>query len=218
MNWRYYKTLVFDCDGVLLDSNKVKTRAFYIAALPYGEEAAWALVDYHVENGGISRYKKFEYFLAHILRKPDPDGQELERLLDIYADEAWKGLLACDAAEGLAALRDKTAASRWLVASGGNQAEIRRLFALRNLDHYFDGGIFGSPDNKDQILQREIQKGNIQKPAVFLGDSKYDHKAASRADLDFIFIRGWSEFSGWRGFFLDKDVIIAESIAQLVGL
>ena len=64
---REYLTLVFDCDGVLLDSNKVKTDAFYKSALPYGENAANELVSYHKENGGISRYIKFEYFLDSIL-------------------------------------------------------------------------------------------------------------------------------------------------------
>ena len=31
-----YKALVFDCDGVVLDSNRIKTEAFRIAALPWG--------------------------------------------------------------------------------------------------------------------------------------------------------------------------------------
>lgn len=36
------KCLVFDCDGVILDSVPVKTRAFARLAEPYGEEAATA--------------------------------------------------------------------------------------------------------------------------------------------------------------------------------
>jgi len=218
MNLGDYKTLVFDCDGVILNSNKIKTRAFYTAVLPYGEAAAQALVDYHVANGGISRYKKFEYFLKQILGQPAPDEKELKNLLDTYADEAWKGLLDCDVAEGIAALRKKTAASRWLVVSGGNQEELRRLFALRRLDSFFDGGIFGSPDSKDEILAREIRSGNIEKPAVFLGDSKYDYEAATSVGLVFIFVRGWSEFDEWSDFFYDSDknIEIISKIGQLV--
>jgi len=56
-----YKTLVFDCDGVVLNSNKIKTQAFYEATKQFGHESAQALVDYHVANGGISRYAKFEW-------------------------------------------------------------------------------------------------------------------------------------------------------------
>jgi len=55
-----YQTLVFDCDGVVLNSNKIKTQAFYEAAKHFGHESAQALVDYPVANGGISRYAKFD--------------------------------------------------------------------------------------------------------------------------------------------------------------
>jgi len=51
-----YQALVFDCDGVVLNSNKIKTQAFYEATKQFGHESAQALVDYHVANGGISRY------------------------------------------------------------------------------------------------------------------------------------------------------------------
>ncbi len=46
MHFGKYKSLIFDCDGVVLNSNKAKTEAFYKAALPYGEQAASALVEY----------------------------------------------------------------------------------------------------------------------------------------------------------------------------
>mgnify|MGYP002280379498 CR=1 FL=1 len=49
-----YNTLVFDCDGVILNSNSIKTEAFYQTALPHGEDAAQVLRDYHLCNGGIS--------------------------------------------------------------------------------------------------------------------------------------------------------------------
>ena len=86
----HYRTLVFDCDGVVLDSNRVKTEAFHAAALPYGEEAAAELVAYHVAHGGISRYRKFEYLLQQILgRQESPE--ELQMLLQRYADLAAEG-------------------------------------------------------------------------------------------------------------------------------
>lgn len=48
-------TLVFDCDGVVLNSNRIKTEAFRVVAAPYGDAAAGALVQYHLAHGGISR-------------------------------------------------------------------------------------------------------------------------------------------------------------------
>ena len=176
--------------------NRVKTDAFYQAALPYGEAAAQRLVDYHVQNGGISRYKKFAYFLDHLIT-PDQIGPSLDELLIHYAAEVREGLLSCEITEGLQALRERTKHARWLIVSGGDQAELREVFATRDIAALFDGGIFGSPDTKDEILARELDKGNILQPSLFLGDSRYDYQAANAAGLDFVFLSSWSEINNW---------------------
>jgi phosphoglycolate phosphatase-like HAD superfamily hydrolase len=188
-----YKTFVFDCDGVILNSNKIKTQAFYQVALPYGDLAAKALAEYHTKNGGISRYKKFDYFFDHIIPK-GIDGPNKDALLISYAELVREGLIACEITPGLNALRDKTESSKWLVVSGSDQAELRWIFKERGLSNLFNGGIFGSPDSKDEILNREIKLKNIVSPALFFGDSEYDHKVAMKMDFDFIFISSWSEF------------------------
>jgi phosphoglycolate phosphatase-like HAD superfamily hydrolase len=199
MDLNRYPTLIFDCDGVILDSNKVKTDAFFNSALPYGSQAANELVGYHRKHGGISRYKKFEYFLHSILRVP-VEQTALDFLLLTYAREVQEGLLKCSVSPGLDALRQATPKARWMVISGGDQNELRSIFRQRTLTHYFDGGIFGSPDTKDTILIRELANSNIKMPALFIGDSRYDHEAASRAGLDFVFISNWTEFSGWQSY------------------
>lgn len=188
-----FRTYVFDCDGVVLDSNKIKTNAFYQAALPFGENAAMELVDYHVQNGGISRYKKFDYFLNVIVA--GQDGPSLDAMLEVYGATVREGLLTCQVAPGLKDLRIATQTARWMIVSGGDQTELREVFQLRGLDGFFDAGIYGSPDSKDQILRHQLQLDTIRKPAVFLGDSRYDLEASTMAGLDFIFIRNWSEAS-----------------------
>src|SRR3990172_11344770 len=86
VNLTGYRTLVFDCDGVILDSKKVKTSAFYNAALPYGKDMAEALVAYHKQHGGVSRYRKFETFLREIAQQ-SPTESALHSLLQRYAAE-----------------------------------------------------------------------------------------------------------------------------------
>lgn len=220
---RKYKTLVFDCDGVVLDSNVVKTEAYFRTAKKLGASdiEAQALVDYHVRLGGISRYHKFDYYLREILKKPATQ-DAIQALLDGFARELEVGLMQCEIASGLPELREATPESNWLILSGGDQNELRILFAKRklpsgeNLEALFDGGIFGSPDNKDKVLMREKASGNLQLPALFLGDSKYDYEAAHGAGLDFIFLSHWTEVSDWQDFCDSHKIMSLSNIYELL--
>ena len=192
-----YQTIVFDCDGVVLNSNKIKTQAFYEATKHFGHEPSQALVDYHVANGGISRYAKFEYFITQVLQQPFNAALNQD-LLERFAAAVNQGLMNCEIAEGLDQLKAKTPNANWLIVSGGDQQELREVFDARDLAKYFDGGIFGSPDTKDTILARELENDNINRPALFLGDSKYDYQAAKTAELDFVFLTQWTEVKDYQ--------------------
>ena len=217
-----YATLVFDCDGVILDSNRIKTEAFRIAAQPWGAEATDALVAHHVANGGISRHRKFAHFLDSILPQhaptpvPGVDGPRLDELLTGYAQVVRRGLMTCAVAEGLEDLRAQTPVATWCIVSGGDQAELREIFAARRLDHLFDGGVFGSPDNNDVILAREIKSGSIPIPALFLGDSRYDYEVAQRASLDFVFVSGWTEVRDWNDFVRANEIDSCNSLRDMI--
>ncbi len=212
-----YKSIVFDCDGVVLDSNVVKTEAYFRTAKNLGatDEQAQALVDYHVRLGGISRYHKFDYYLREILNQAATN-EAIQALLDEFGRELEVGLMECKIADGLVVLRETTPSAKWLILSGGDQQEIRTLFAKRNLANLFDGGLFGSPDNKDEVLAREKTNGNLQFPALFLGDSKYDFEAATRAGLDFIFLSDWTEVADWREYCATNQIKVLGGISNLL--
>ncbi|WP_216601595.1 hypothetical protein [Vreelandella azerica] len=90
-----YNTLIFDFDGVVLNSNQVKTEAFFYTTLPYGEDAANAMVEYHIKHGGILRYKKIAYLLDYIVpaKAIHGCGSQLDVLLHRYAAQVYQGLL-----------------------------------------------------------------------------------------------------------------------------
>ena len=188
---------MFDCDGVVLDSNRIKTEAFRTAALPFGPESADRLRAYHLENGGVSRYLKFRHFLESIVEGEAPAGS-YERLLDRYAAEVGRELSTASVAPGLQRIRDETRSATWILASGGDQTELRGVFEERGLSRFFDGGIYGSPTPKDEILASCRDRGLLDRPALFLGDSRYDFEVASEFGLDFLFVEAWSEFQEWQ--------------------
>nr|VFJ60530.1 MAG: hypothetical protein BECKDK2373B_GA0170837_10938 [Candidatus Kentron sp. DK] len=270
-----YCTLIFDCDGVVLNSNHIKTQAFgrifhlgedkyslsssansaslrllktafktaesaedaenpaskpksvplpqqkdtpqafFDVAMPYGIDAAKQLVDYHVTHGGISRYHKFEYFLRDIVGV-ESIGNSIKTLLDAFACRVREGLMHCEVAEGLQSLRIATPKATWLIVSGGDEKELRTVFAERGLSKYFDGGIFGSPDTKDMILAREKAQGLICQPTLFFGDSIYDYRAASIADIDFLFVSSWTELYDWQSITKSFQIPVIHAISNLI--
>ncbi len=211
-----YSTVVFDCDGVILNSNQLKIQAYFDTAIRFGahEAQAQALVDHHVSLGGISRYPKFQYFLKEILNQPVTE-EATQCLLDTFGAEVERLLANCEIAKGLQSLREANPNQRWMVLSGGDQAELRKIFELRGLTHLFNAGIFGSPDNKDVVLARELANGNITQPALFLGDSRYDHQASTRAGLDFVFLSDWTDVEDWQSYCQQHEVEVKKNIAAL---
>lgn len=209
--------MVFDCDGVVLNSNQLKIQAYYDTAIAFGgnDAQATALVAHHVMLGGISRYPKFEYFIQTIMQQTFTD-EAMQRLLQLFNQEVERLLSTCDVADGLEQLRNRHPHQRWMILSGGDQAEIRKLFSLRDIATYFNAGIFGSPDNKDQVLARELSAANITQPALFIGDSRYDHQAATRAGLDFVFMSAWTDFEGWPTYCEEHAIHVQQKISDFL--
>lgn len=211
-----YKTLVFDCDGVVLNSNQLKIQAYYDVAIKFGanKTQAQALVDHHVKFGGISRYPKFEYFLREIMQLAVTE-QAMQDLLDSFTAEVKRLLTDCEISPYLHHVRNKNKHAKWMIVSGGDQAELRDIFKQRGIDRMFDAGIYGSPDNKDTILARELDAASIVKPALFIGDSRYDHQASTNAGLDFVFLSAWTDVEGWQDYCANHQITVFNHLGDL---
>ncbi|KAA0874400.1 HAD family hydrolase [Nitrincola tapanii] len=215
LDFSQYKTVLFDCDGVILDSNRIKTQAFYQTALPYGEEFATRLVEYHVGHGGISRYVKLKYFLTDILNQP-PSENLFNDLVHTYAAHVMEGLLQAQVEPSLETLRCTFPDASWGVVSGGDQNELRQVFREKGIADWFQIGIYGSPDTKEMILSQLLRAGSPASSILFIGDSRYDYEVAQAYDLDFVFVSQWSEFEGGLDFFRDQSIPCIRALEQLV--
>jgi len=214
MELNKYKTWFFDCDGVLLDSNQLKSESFYEGALRYGKENAQALVECNKRLGGVTRFEKFRYFFETILEKKTFE-KELEKTLNNFSTLVCEKLISCPETSGvrdfLSSLPTNT---RKYVVSGGAQSEIQYVFKQRGLDIYFNG-IYGSPDSKELIMSNRVRSFDLEYPAVFIGDSRYDYEIAMRFNLDFFFMTRYTEFKDWKSYFVDKRVKIIKSFNDL---
>lgn len=194
-----YDTLVFDCDGVILDSNRIKSAAFRTVTAPFGAEASARFLDYHHRHGGISRNEKFAHFLDAIVTVAPADRERLlGGLLRDYAAICARELLACPLIPGVAALLasipPRVAAH---VVTGGAQREVRAVFAARGLDRHF-ASILGSPTSKHDNMRLLAAAGALRGRALYFGDAELDMQLAEEFGLEFVFVHGVSDWPDGR--------------------
>lgn len=184
-----YKQVIFDCDGVILDSNKTKSEAFAQSIANEDIKHINQFIDYHKKNGGISRFVKFEHFFK-VIKKETNYKYKIEKALQAYANLSYNGLLKCNEIRGIRDILNKLKKNSidCFVISGGEQQEVRRVLKKKGFSHYFKN-IYGSPTTKKAHL------ANIEtKKTLYFGDAKSDYDAAIAFDIDFIFISGVSEW------------------------
>ena len=210
-----YKTIILDCDGVILNSNKIKSNAFYDIAKPYGEKEAMLFLEYHINNGGISRNVKIDYLLNTILNIGL--NEELKnQLLNNFQSQIFNNLLNSNVAENLGFFCKKYSNKKLLVVSGGNEKELIQIFKHKYIYQYFNSGIYGSPKSKEKIFTELIANKTIIFPAIYIGDSKNDQKNASDNGIDFVFIHEWTEVDDWKKFCISKNIKFKKNLNQLI--
>lgn len=170
--------VVFDCDGVLIESNEVKAQAFGNTVAEYGSEAADKLMVYHAQNGGISRFKKFEWFFAEVLKKPLTD-ELMDQLCDRFTELCLTAVKASPMVPGAREVLDRLDGKLpMFVASGTPQAELEKVLEAKGLARYFKA-IAGTPPEKAHLLADIISSNNLDPAHVLMvGDSTTDLEAA----------------------------------------
>ena len=194
-----YDKIIFDCDGVLLDSNSIKTNAFREAVISYGEDAAQKLVDFHIYHGGISRYEKFRWFFSEVVNLPDAE-TATKSAIKKFSYSVKHNLPTCQISDGLELLKSASGTTPWYIVSGGDQQELNLFMQDANLSQLFDGGIFGSPDTKHDIFSRLISNTGGCTQNIYFGDSALDHIVAKDFGCDFVFVSKWSELPSWNDY------------------
>ena len=179
------QVLVFDFDGVILESADIKTRAFRELFAPYPDQLE-AIVAYHEANAGISRYEKFRHIYRHFLDKPLGVEEERalgERFSDLVVDEVMRCPFVPGALELLKAyFRERPL----FLVSGTPEGELHRLVEARNLTAMFRE-VYGSPKGKPAII-KEVLAVTAKPSAVvlFVGDGRSDYEAAKAAGVAFV--------------------------------
>ncbi|MEA3450829.1 MAG: HAD hydrolase-like protein, partial [Bacteroidota bacterium] len=94
------EAIIFDFDGVIIDSLGIKSEAFVHIYSPFGKEIVEKVVDYHEKNGGISRYQKIKYCHKKFLNIQITE-KELIKLVSDFSDFVMSRISICPFVDGL---------------------------------------------------------------------------------------------------------------------
>lgn len=180
------KAVIFDFDGVLVESVDLKTEAFRKLFKPEGRIIADKVVDYHLRNTGVSRFNKFKYIYKNILKRKLTK-PTFNCLCDRFSNLVMEEVVRAPYVKGAKEFLDKYAGKyKFFISSATPQKEIEYIIYKRGMNKYFKK-IYGSPNTKVNIVKKILRCGKL-KPCevVYVGDSLSDYKAAKSQGAGFI--------------------------------
>ena len=180
------KAIIFDFDGVIVESLDIKTNAFAKLFEHESEDVIKKVIDYHLKNAGVSRYEKIKYIYKEILNRPLAD-EVFQMLCDRFANLVVNSVVMAPYVKGAKEFLENYA-SRYknFVISATPQKEIEDIIHKRNIKQFFKK-IYGSPTKKIDAVKDILTKEDISSDgAVYIGDAISDYIAARDNSVNFI--------------------------------
>jgi phosphoglycolate phosphatase-like HAD superfamily hydrolase len=179
------RLVILDFDGVILESVSAKTDAFR-ALFSFCPEHVREIVKFHRQNGGMSRFDKFDYIYKNILKVPltDPKKQDLS---EKFSNLVFEKIISSPFVPGAFEFIWEFHRSIPLyIVSATPENELARIVSQRGLTPYFCR-IYGSPRKKRDCIKDIIAQSGIPcSEIVFVGDAKNDLDAAVETNIRFI--------------------------------
>jgi phosphoglycolate phosphatase-like HAD superfamily hydrolase len=181
-----FDAIVFDFDGVLVESVDVKTRAFAALYAPYGADVVRQVVAWHLAHGGVSRYEKFRHFHDVFLGRALAPAEEAalgERFSALVEEAVIAAAWVPGAREFLEGWHARLPL---FVASGTPEEELLRIVARRGMARFF-AGVAGAPRKKGAILRDFLgRSGAAPERVLMVGDAMTDFDGAAEAGVPFL--------------------------------
>lgn len=189
----YYDVIIFDCDGVILNSNTMKISAMCntLKQVKFPTKLIEPAIIAFMNNFGKSRTYHCRYFVETLLKLKGKKSTELqENILLHYTQAVEDEYLQVSLCEDFLALLTHLSDKVFYVASGSEQEQLIRIFKKRALFSYFKS-VLGSPETKSNNVAKILHQHNPQK-VLFVGDSVADFEAAVDNSIDFLFYSPYS--------------------------
>ena len=180
------EAVVFDFDGVVVDSVELKVDAFRDMYRDDGADVMNAVEAYQRYHGGMSRMKKFAYFEAELMGRPANQAR-IDALCAAYSALVEEKVCTCPLIEGAEAFLERFSGRiPFYVISGTPEAELNRIAERRGVSKYFRR-LCGSPMTKEEGLEEFLSDGPFARDrTVMIGDAITDYDAAVATEIGFV--------------------------------
>lgn len=200
-----FEVILWDFDGVIIESNTVREFGFREVLKEFDPEQVEQLIDFHNANGGWSRYVKFRYFYEEILNRPISE-IKVQELADSFSSVMVECLpnpkLLIEETVGFIQ-KMSSQGKQMHIVSGSDGNELRSLCKELDLSKHFLS-INGSPVPKQALIKALIDDGNT--PAsqyCLIGDAINDYDAAKANAITFFGYNNAS-LSNLGSYYIDK--------------
>jgi phosphoglycolate phosphatase-like HAD superfamily hydrolase len=185
INFSKYSCILWDFDGVLMDSMPIREQGFKTVLSAYPQEEVMVLLEYHRKNGGLSRYVKFRYFFE-VIRKESVLENQIMELASHFSKVMMESLINPELLieNSLSFVRKHYEKIPMHIVSGSDGEELKEVCKQIKIAEYFRT-IEGSPTMKKDLVAALLQLYDPQK-MVLIGDSFNDFEAANDNNIDFI--------------------------------
>ncbi|WP_416138907.1 HAD family hydrolase [Halomonas sp. HK25] len=178
--------LVFDFDGVVLDSATLKRQAFADIYRDEPEEQHRSVVAYLSRRGGQPREVKFRHIEAQILGREAGEGR-IRELCDRFKASVEKRLLKAPAIPGALEFLERWQGRLPLyLLSATPEHELRAIAERRELTPYFLEVVGSPPDKVTGLRNLLARHQHAARDTVMIGDSYNDYRAARSNGTRFI--------------------------------
>lgn len=201
------RAVIFDFDGVILQSVDIKSQAF-LHLFADRPEHSEAILRFHLDNLGISRFKKFEWIYSKLFGITLEE-EDSRRLGERFSAIVLRKIMECDFVPGaVMALEALQPLIPLFIASGTPQEELGHIVECRRLSHFFTE-VWGTPHSKVEIIRSILERyGFHEYEVLFIGDGLSDFKAATEVGIPFLARENGTGDVDW-------GVIGAKSISDL---
>ena len=180
------KNILFDFDGVILDSMPIREYGFRKIFEKFDDELVERLLEFHNANGGLSRYVKIRYFYEELLKSSISD-DDVNKIANDFSLIMKKELIDKKylIKQTLEFLEQKSSSYNLNIVSGSDEKELRYLCKELGVDKYFHS-IHGSPTHKNNLVENVLKDYNYNlDETILIGDSINDYEASEINGIEF---------------------------------